>query len=236
MKKEAWYNHLGFYNNPFSIKPSAFNDELEGDNDNVVEINIKIMKSEFVLIYGPYGSGKTSILKKIINEFKGRKQLIYYNCNQSEAPINYDKLLIKSGGFLRRLFRIRKKNMILLLDEASLLNKRDLNLIKKYHQDKFFKSVVFVSKLEDIRFLKEITSLVGKNTFRINELKKEEAISLIRKRIGYLDFLTDSIIEYIFSKDKNPRMFLKNCEDVARYAFEQKAEQATKAHVQKVLG
>ena len=38
MKVETWYNKLGFYNNPFSIKPAAFNDDIFGLGGTVENI------------------------------------------------------------------------------------------------------------------------------------------------------------------------------------------------------
>ena len=84
MKKLTWFHELGFFDNPFSIKPAAFDNELMGYSQVIKEINDKVAGSYIVFISGEYGTGKTTVLKKIINEFKGKKQVIYYNYNQSE--------------------------------------------------------------------------------------------------------------------------------------------------------
>ena len=233
MKKLTWYHELGFFNNPFSIKPAAFHNELMGYDNVVNEINQKIEESNIILIKGGYGTGKTTVLKKIINEFKGKKRVIYYNCNQSDRSINFDKLLIGAGGFWRKLFRIRKKNMIVLLDEAQDMIKKDIKAIKTYYDDGFFKSVIFVSKREDLT--KELKNLAGNNNFKLGNIGKTEAVKLIRKRIGSLKFISDQNIIKIFNKDTNPRAFLKNCEDVCRYGFEQGDKKVTDEHIKEVL-
>jgi len=170
MKKLTWYHNLGFFNNPFSIKPAAFHNELMGYDEITEEINEKIAESNTIFISGEYGTGKTTALKRIINEFKGGtfegKKVIYYNCNQSEESIDYDKLLIKAGGFLRKLFGVRKKGMIILLDEAQDMNKKDTEQIRNYYDEGFFKSVIFVSKKEDIKLTEELEELIGKNKFK----------------------------------------------------------------------
>ncbi len=235
MKKLAWYHELGFFNNPFSIKPAAFHNELMGYDTTIKEINKKVAESNIVFISGQYGTGKTTILKKIINEFKGKKRVIYYNCNQSDKSIDYDKLLIGAGGFFRRLLRIRKKDMIILLDEAQDMNKKDIEQVKEYYELGFFKSVILVSKKEDIDLAKELEELVGKNTFKVGDINKTDAVNMVRKRVGKLKFISDQNIINIFNKNKNPRAFLKNCEDVCRYAFEKEDKTVTEEHIKKVV-
>ena len=66
---DIWYKELGFYNNPFSIKPMAFHDEIIGyDVDLVLG---KIGNGEVMLIEGNYGKGKTTILKVVSGQEEG---------------------------------------------------------------------------------------------------------------------------------------------------------------------
>jgi chromosomal replication initiation ATPase DnaA len=235
MKKETWYHNLGFFENPFSIKPAAFHSEVIGYDKTTDEINEKIAESNFVFVHGEYGTGKTTILQGIINRFKGKRRVIYYNCNQSTGVVDFNRLLINAGNFFQRLFRMKKKNMIILLDEAHDLSRRDLKRLEEYHKLGFFKSTVFVSKKKDIKLIKEMEALAGENIFILKTISDEEAIQVIRKRIGDIEFISDDMIIRIFKKDKNPRAFLKNCEDVCRFASEQGAEEVTKDHVDHIL-
>tara|TARA_Y100000310_G_scaffold272554_1_gene287611 strand:- start:12009 stop:12719 length:711 start_codon:yes stop_codon:yes gene_type:complete len=236
MKKTVWYNKLGFYNNPLSIKPAAFHDELFGYDTILKNINEKVMSNEVLLIIGKYGYGKTTILKKIINKFMGKKEVVYYNCNQTEESIDFDRLLIGAGGFFSKLFKIRKKNMILLLDEVQDASEKDLKLIPDYYGSNFFRSVVFVTTKKNLKFPKKLETLIGKNVFKITSIGRAEGVKLIRKRIGDLKLLSDGMILEIFKKNSKPRALLKNCEDVCKYAVENDAEKVTKRHVKKVLG
>lgn len=234
MKRTTWYHEMGFFSNPFSTKPSSFDDEVRGYDIKIVKINKKIAESNIVFIHGKYGTGKTSILKGIIAGFRGKKRVIYYNCNQSERSIDFNRLLINAGGFFRRLFRIRKKNMIILLDEAQDMNKKDISQTKKYYDDGFFRSIIFVSTNEDIGLTKELKELVKENTFRLNTVNKKEAVKIIRKRIGELEYISDKNISMIFAKNRNPRAFLKNCEDVFRSAYEIGKKSITKKDIKKI--
>lgn len=231
MKKITWYHELGFYSNPFSIKPAAFHIDVFGYDKLINEINDKIREGNVLFIHGPYGTGKTTILKKVVNEFKGKRRVIYYNCNKAEGSINFNKLLIKSGNIFSILLGIKRKNRILLLDEAQDLNKKDLNNVKDYYDQSYFKSIIFVSKREDVDLPKELEKLIGKNNYNLGVLNTDEAITLIRKRIGDLNFLSDDMILKIFKKNKNPRAFLKNCEEVCKNAFELNAAKVVEKHI-----
>jgi hypothetical protein len=234
MKNITWFNKLGFDSNPFSFKPAAFHNEFFGFDDLLLDINKKISESNILFIHGPYGTGKTTILKRIINTFKGKRRVIYYNCNKSVGSINFNRLLINAGWFFNKLFRVRTKNRILLLDEAQDLNKKDFSNIKSYFENKSFKSIILVSKKTDINLPNELKKIIGKdNNFGLGDISSDEAITLIRMRIGDLQFLTDNMVLKIFKKNKNPRAFLKNCEEVCRNAFDLDAEKVNDKHVSK---
>jgi len=219
-KQIIWYDELGFKSNPFSIKPGAFDHKLFGYNEIVTEINTKIKANNILFIHGAYGTGKTSILKKIIEEFKGNHQVIYYNYNKSEGSVNFDKLLIGAGNFISKLFKIKKKNMILFLDESQDMNKKDMFSILKYKSQGFFKSIVLVSKKEDISFISDLKKEIKDNTFDLNILSDKNAISLVKNRLGTNNIISDSLIIKIFNKNRNPRAFLRNCENVCKFAFD----------------
>jgi len=237
---KMWYNELGFYSNPFSIKPAAFHNELFGNTSVIARIIKRIEERGIVFVFGDFGTGKTTVLKKIIREFRGgdfgAKRIIYYNCNQSEASIDYDRLLVNAGGFFSRLFGVRRKGMMILIDEMQDMNRQDLERVKKYYDDGFFRSVVFVSKYEDVELPKDLAEEIGENKFVLGDMTKSEAVKMIRERIGSLKFLGDEVILKIFMRDRNSRNFLKNCEDVCRVAFESGANEVGLEHVDRVLG
>lgn len=235
MAADTWYTKLGFYHNPFSMKPAAFHDELFGYGDVVERLNEKISAGEIAFIEGKYGSGKTTILKRIINRFEGRKKLIYYSRNRSEESVDFDGLL-RNRSWWSRLFRIRPRDMILLIDEAQDLNKKDLERIREYHEAGYFKSVVFVSdSMKNARFSSEFRKLVQGNLIRIGKISEKDAIELVRKRIGNISLLSDAMIRKIYTYDATPRTFLKNCEDVCKYAISEGDTAVSEKHIRAVL-
>jgi|SRR3989344_141382 len=232
---EIWFKKLGFYNNPFSIKPAAFSDELFGYN--VQDIMDKINNGEVLFIEGAYGKGKTTILKKIIRQFGGKKRVVYYSCNRKEDEIDLEEILKGRYGFFGRMFNIKPKDMILLLDESQYMNEKDSENLAYYYNDHYFRAIVLVSHdFFSIKMSDGLKKLVNGNVIKLNKLNPEDSVSLIRKRIGDVDIIDDETIKLIFSKsDENPRRLLKNSELVFKHAFDRGYEKVTKEHVEAVL-
>jgi len=235
MKKLTWYNELGFLDNPFSIKPAVFNNPILGYDGILEDINQKIEESNIIQLGGKYGTGKTSILKLIISEFKGKKNVIYYNCNNKEGPVKFDKFLTNMCLF-RRVFRIKKRNMLLLLDEAQDLDTKDINKIEDYYEGGFFKSVLLVSQEKISSLTRTMNEKLVNNKFLVSNITSKNAIKIIRERIGDIDFVSDKNLILIFNKNRNIRAFLKNCEDVFRYTYESGDEEVTPTHIENILG
>jgi len=233
-KMEPWYKEIGFFSNPFSIKPLAFHDEVIGYDIDLV-FN-KIENGEVLFIEGDYGKGKTTILKKIIRRFGGKRELIYYSCNITDNNIDFDNLIKGRHGFFSSFFS-DDENLILLLDEVQDLSGEDSEKLIDYY-NKNFKSIVLVANNFDrVKLSNGLTKLVGSNIIRLGELTEGDGIAIIRKRTGNIRLLSDDIIKMIFKKsNRNPRKLLKNCEDVCRYSVSQGYNVAREEHVKKVLG
>ena len=232
MKQNLWYNELGFNENPFSIK--SLKSELEANELLIRDVVNKINLGEIVLVYGDYGTGKSSLLKTIMKEINGK--IAYYNCGHKTGSINFEKIIISAGGFFSRLFRIKTKNIVLLLDESLDMNRKDIAKTIQHYNEGYFKSVVFVSKMEDISFIRNLDSLVGRNKYMMKGLDRDDAVKLARKRLNDLNHISDELIARIFMKNRNPRAFLRNCENVFKHAYEKGAQKITDEHIKEVLG
>lgn len=236
MAEKIWFRELGFYSNPFSIKPAAFTDTVFGYEEMVNEIVTNIHASGLIFIEGNYGEGKTSILKRLINEFGGHGKVIYFSCNRIEQRLNVKKLLNDRYGFLGKLLDLQPKNMILLLDEAQTLDDKDYEKLMRYYESGNFLSVVFVGKQYDPTSLPERLRRLIK-VIRLEKLSSEEAVQLVRKRVGVFPLLDDETIVSIFNKSEmNPRIMLKNCEELCRQAFERGENKVTTVLVDKFFG
>jgi energy-coupling factor transporter ATP-binding protein EcfA2 len=228
-----WYKKLGFHNNPFSIKPAAFDDELVAYNLDY--IYKKVEDGDMLFIEGFYGSGKTTILKNIINEFRGKNKIIYYNFNTGSVDLN--KLINGANSFLRRVSGLRVKNIIMLLDEAHTMSSKDAKELLEYYKDGTLLSVIFVTHDYDLmKFPEEYEYYLNGNVMRTIDLSNNEAVDLIRARIGGLDILSDKDIIKLYNlADKNPRRLLAYCEDVVRFAVEIGDDKVSEFHINEIL-
>ena len=235
MAIDLWYRSFGFRQNPFTIKPGLLHDEviaydLEG-------LFSKIDYGEVIFVEGPYGTGKSTILKNIINEFGGKRQVVYYAANRKSKNIDFYSLLKGKYGVLGKMFRGLPRDMILLLDEADSMSEEDFENLREYYEQGNFKSVVLVADdFEKMKVSDYFFELVRDNIISLTELDENEAVLLVRSRIGDLDFLPDDIIKKIFQLSlRNPRSLLKNCEDVCRYAYDYGDDKVMDIHVKEVL-
>lgn len=229
-----WYRRVGFYNNPFSIKPAAYRDRVTGLETAVDDISYAILTKKLIFVEGEYGQGKTTILKKLINDFGGNKQVAYFSCNRLDGRLNIERLLKKRYGFLGRLFGFEAKDMVLLLDEAQHLGTDDYKSLSEHHKKGAFKSIVFVSPKLNGEANGLTTNALVVNLKKINE---EEAVKIVRQRVGHLHLLSDEIIKELFRRsNKNVRELLKNCELVCKYAVDSEMTKVTEDILKEVLG
>jgi hypothetical protein len=229
-----WYKKLGFHNNPFSIKPAAFQrDMVAYDLEYIFE---KIDNAEMIFLEGEYGTGKTTILKNIINYFRGKHKIIYYSFN-SGKEFDLKNLVHGANSLLRRVTGIKERDMILLLDEVESMTKKQADSVLKYYQSGILQTVVFVNPdYEKINLPEDLKLYLGDNVICTVELNLDEATELITERIGDIDLFPSKIIKQIFDlSKKNPRRFLEYCEDVARYAVDMSDYKVEEYHVETVL-
>ncbi|HIH14651.1 MAG TPA: ATP-binding protein [Nanoarchaeota archaeon] len=224
---DVWFRELGFHTNPFSIKPAVFHDHVIGFDKVVDEISYGILNNKVVLVEGDYGQGKSSILKKLLNDFGGKKQVIYYSCNRMDSRLNVKSLLNGRYGFVGQLFDIKPKEMILLLDEAQELNSKDYERLYSYYQEGYIKSIVLVGKGikkgELVPGFKAHTEEVG-----MAKMNEDLALQVVKKRIGDLSLLPDMIIRKIYQRsDNNVRLMLKTCEEVCKKSVESGRKRVT---------
>ena len=123
-----WYQMLGFYNNPFSIKPAAYHNEILGHNGSVDEVLDKIRAGSVLFLDGEYGNGKTTMLRKMINECGGKKKVVYYSCNRSEDGLDVGRLADGGRGALGRVCGSWSDNLQLTRSNSLIRSGRFLRI------------------------------------------------------------------------------------------------------------
>ncbi|MEM2131617.1 MAG: AAA family ATPase [Candidatus Woesearchaeota archaeon] len=232
---ELWYKKLGFYANPLSIKPGMYDTDLIAYD--LKQIFDKITKGELLFIEGNYGTGKTTILKNIISNYKGKNRIIYYSFNVADNSFDVNKLLEGAKTFVKKLVGLPERNIIFLLDEVHLMKTSEAKSLIKPYKDGIIKSIVFVSHDYDaVNFPEELNKLIKNNIIKTVELSNKEAINLVRKRLGNISIIDNKSIEKIFEiSGKNPRRLLEYCEDVLKYTIEIGDNKITDYHINEVL-
>ncbi|MFH1182175.1 MAG: hypothetical protein V1702_04410 [Candidatus Woesearchaeota archaeon] len=230
--EEAWFRKEGFYSNPFSIKPAAFHDEIIGYK--LEPVMQRIDDGAVLFVEAPLGSGKTTLTKRIIRNLKGKSRIIYHSHMHSER-INVGKLL-KGASFSAKVFGMLPKGAVMLVDEAAEIRPEDGEEILKFVEQGNLKSAVFFgTKYFPKRFPEGLAKLINGNVVKLSYLTPEQAVQMIRRRIGSLKLITDDMIRQAFVRvNYNPRRLLEACEDICREAA--LGTTAKTEIVEKVLG
>lgn len=231
---EPWFRKEGFFSNPFSIKPAVFHDEVVGYQlEPVFE---KMDEGTVLFVEAPIGTGKTTILKHIVRRYGGKHKLIYHSHTHSES-LDVKKL-IRGASFLGRVLGKMPKDMLLLLDEASDLTLDDNKTVLSFLESGNLKSVVyFGTEYLAKRHPPELKRMLNGNVIRFYKLSPEQAVEIVRKRIGQLPLINDDVIKQTFVRvNYSPRKLLQACEDLCRTAVARSAKQVTPEHVESVLG
>ncbi len=216
---DVWFKKLGFGRNPFSIKPAAFSYELFGANIGGVLSGIEDGKILFV--EAPLGHGKTTLLKSIISRFGGRRKVIYAHAVPSES-IGVKELL-KRASLANFITGSLPSGMILVVDEAQNIVPDSSAQILEFYRNSNIRAVVFFgTRYSGNGFVGELRAMMNGNLVRLSRPTPEQAVSIVRGRIGSLPLLPNEVILMAYRKAQgNPRRLLQICEDMCRAAVEE---------------
>ena len=217
----TWYKEFGFKYNPVCIKPieefDLFFDDKSLVDDIIMHIN---EEEENLVLIGPLGTGKTSILKKIIQEFGGKRKIYYYNAFSASTPLNFEKVLKKAGNLVSRTLRRKSKDVILFIDEAHHLSPENLEDLEDYLGN-YFKSVILASSKQDYEVPEDLKEEF-KHRINLGNFTEKDAHNIIKDRLGedYEDIIKNKEIKNIYEKSKTPREFLLNVEEHCKQKYE----------------
>jgi predicted AAA+ superfamily ATPase len=232
----VWYQRYGWEKNPFDLKPMP--DFVSGFEDIRSEIMEYIKSGSCCLLTGKDGMGKTSILKWLEKYALEEGTSIYINTagmKQEEIEqLDIDKLIREKIGILGKVLQ-KGKEVVLLVDEAQTLPSMVGKAIKRNFEDRMIKSAVLASPTGELENLREsLLGLIGRRRVRIRPMTKEEAIDMIRRRIGYKNPFGPGSLELIVEKAEfMPKNILEACELLAK---ENKEPFITKYFVEMYFG
>src|SRR3989338_4924815 len=215
---DVWFRKIGFGRNPFSIKPAAFRYELFGVDPEPVLSGVDNGKIMFV--EAPPGYGKTTLLKSIINRFGGKGKVVYAHAISSQSVDI--KGLLKRSSLANYITGNVPSGMVLVVDEAQNLTPESGDEILEFFRNGNLRAVVFFgTSYWKGAFPSGLLQLVNGNVLSLSKPTPEQAISLVRARIGNIPLLSNnSILEAYRKAGGNPRRLLQICEDECRASVE----------------
>lgn len=238
----GWYSKIGWKTNPFilDIQPHL----IAGCREEIRELVKNITESQkYILITGPTGSGKTTVLRLISEMFS--PLYLPKPPNQSEEFVRIIKsTLLKPGVFDMLLKRDRVtmynladeinrkyegKPLLFIVDEAHETNIAVLEWLRAII-DQVEGATVVLAGLPVFRetHLSRLETLKQRITLdlELNGLSKDETIELIQKRIDSVGghnlepFSYDTINEIYRRTGGFPREVIKMCNHLVHQAIE----------------
>lgn len=239
---------LGWEGNPFTFKivPDLFVG-YEKEMNSLIDALSDGCK--FSLIMGPTGSGKTTMMKNLINKIKGYERVFYVPKPPNDA-MEWKRIFteIVRPGFLRRIISRPKMKDITIYEVGEWVNKRSkgkrlLLLVDECHE----------STRESLEWLRTLTDQVGDlslvmaglpvfekklmeelETFRrrierkveLTNLTMVETRELVKKRVEWMGGedvkpFTSNSIQSVYERTNGfPREILRVCNDLVQNALE----------------
>lgn len=228
----AWYEKYDLAEDPFLSQEIIF-----GIEDIIREAAYRVESGSMAFIEGKSGTGKTAVMKRLIRLFGGKGNVIFFDCEQIDKKANIESLLKGRYGLFGRMLGIKPKNMILLLDNANRLTKKNCERIKYYFDNNHIKSVIFTGvSYSKTNFSKSVKDRIGGRVIKIKELSAEQAVDLVRERVPELNIFSDEMLKKLYKHcGGNVKKFLADLSEASQRA-ESLGEEVSEKHLKEVLG
>ena len=171
-----------------------------------------------VFLEGREGSGKTSLLKQLIQKFRGFRNVIYIDLEkQDRKSFNLKRIMQKRYGFFGSLMNITPKNIILLLDNVEKISRKNAGFIKYYFDHGYIRSAVFAGEsYTKAKLPRGIKERIGKRVLKIKKLTCDEALQLFRNRTDD-KLIPDILVKKLYKKSSTTTDFLEKCDKLYNY-------------------
>jgi predicted AAA+ superfamily ATPase len=233
-----WYKKLGFDENPFSTDPTKNHDKLVNMDDIIEEVYYRIDSGSMLVIEGPEGHGKTTLLMMAAKKFGGKKNVAYVDCKILDKQLNITYVLQDRYGMIGRLLNKTPKNMIVLLDNIQELSKKNTERLKYYFDQNFIKSIIFTTeRYTGAKFSESLRDRIGKRCVKVPKMEEFDSVEIVMRRIGDNELFNDDLIKKIFKmSDTSPRSLLENCAKVAQAATKKGRKRAQLIDLKVLIG
>jgi type II secretory pathway predicted ATPase ExeA len=215
--KMDWYEELEFEEDPFSIDPRENHENLVEMQEVIDEIKYRISASSMLVIEGQLGTGKTTSLMVAANKFGGKKNVVYLDCQILEKNLNITHVLQDRFGVVGRMLNKKPHDMIVLMDNVHELSKQNTERLKYYFDQNYIKSIIFTTKsYRSAKFSQSLRDRIGNRVIKLPKLSDDDAVEVIRNRIGDIELFNDKLIKKIYKMSKGSiKQLLENCKQAS---------------------
>ncbi len=227
-----WYEELDFDANPFLDETTR----LIGYEGIVNEVLYNIDAGNIIFIEGGEGSGKTAILQKAIQQFRGEGKVAYIDCSLVQ-DLNIERVIEKRNGLLGALFNKKPHGMIILVDNITTLSTKNAERIKYFYDQNYVKSVVFTGKsMKDVKFTPSLIDRV-KKVITLPEIKDDQASLILKEKLKGLDYFDEPAAKELYKRShKNLKTFVQHAEEILVRAVEKTKEKILLEDIHEYFG
>jgi Cdc6-like AAA superfamily ATPase len=221
----TWYKSLGMEKDPFINNIIELDLNLIGREDECKEVIYQINSGGILIIQGPTGSGKTSLLKFAIDNFKGDGRVIYIDAKKLSRRLNISDLI-----------KNKLDGMILLMDNVQSLSGKNNDQLKYYYDEDKIKSIIFtIDDYTQVNFSESLKQRIGNNRITLNPLSQDQVIQVIKSKLNNNSILPINVIKKLYNLSENLSDLMYRCSLLCSFLVENKKKKATLKDVNKVF-
>jgi len=202
-----WFEDLGFFDNPLGLEPLRSDSETKFFDKEFEDLLYRVKAGSLVVLQGHKGTGKTQLLKGIIDNFRGK--IIYVNASDVSKRLNIEDLLRKKYGFLKRLTGNTPKNRVLLLDDVNKLTRENCERIKFYFDQGYIKSAVLTTHdYENAKISGSLKDRIGNRIVTVPKLNFKQTQEILKDKFSeYEEHINEKELSEIFKTSNSTKDF-----------------------------
>lgn len=174
-----WYESIGLESHPFKNDVLHSSVELVEREGELKRLTYLVRSGNLVSLQSASGLGKTSLLKAVVETFKGFGRVVYIDCANKDVNV-------------ANLIKNRSVKMILLLDNMDVVSRANTERIRYFFDEDLVQSIVFTSS-QPLRASQALLSRIGANVITLPMISSSGSYQLLIQRLNGLTMISDKI-------------------------------------------